>query len=247
MAMPITAVLRSEWVKITSLRSVTGTLTAIFAVSLGVTVLTSSTVGQAEAAQTHADPVFSAFYALNFGQIAAISFGATAVSSEFLNGALRISLAAVPRRGLLYAAKISVIGGLALVVGLVTSFVIFVIGQMFTGEYAIGLREPGVARAAFGGGVYLALMALLAAGLTATLRSAVAVLSVLIPFVLIASFVMGDALGAVAQYLPDRAGQLLLHQDPPGNLGPWEGLAITAGWTTLALVLGWWTMRNRDA
>ncbi|MET7309405.1 ABC transporter permease [Streptomyces sp. NPDC005134] len=241
------AVLRSEWIKIRSVRSVAGSLIAVFLATLAVTVLAFATVGQAEADNPDADLVFGAFYALNFGQIAAISFGATALSSEYLNGALRVSLAAVPHRDLFYAAKMTLIGTLALVIGLVTSFTAFLVGQLFMGEYAIGLGEPGALRAALGGGVYLALMALLAAGLTALLRSAVAVLSLLIPFILIVSFVVGDIAGGVAQYLPDRAGQLVLHQNPEGSLGPWTGLAVTAAWAGAALLTGWWAMRRRDA
>lgn len=245
--MSTTAVLRSEWIKIRSVRSVAGSLIAVFLATLAVTVLTFATVGQAEADNEGAELLFGAFYALNFGQIAAISFGATALSSEYLNGALRISLSAVPRRGLFYLAKMSVIGVLALVVGLVTSFTSFLVGQLFMGEYAIGLDEPGALRAAFGGGIYLALMALFAAGLAALLRSAVAVLSLLIPFILIVSFVIGDIAGGAAQYLPDRAGQLVLHQNPEGSLGPWAGLAVTAAWAGAALLAGWWAVRNRDA
>ncbi|WP_328908860.1 ABC transporter permease [Streptomyces sp. NBC_00234] len=247
MTMSTTAVLRSEWIKIRSVRSVAGSLIAVFLATLAVTVLTFATVGQAEADNEGAELLFGAFYALNFGQIAAISFGATALSSEYLNGALRISLSAVPRRGLFYLAKMSVIGVLALVVGLVTSFTTFLVGQLFMGEYAIGLDEPGALRAAFGGGIYLALMALFAAGLAALLRSAVAVLSLLIPFILIVSFVIGDIAGGAAQYLPDRAGQLVLHQNPEGSLGPWAGLAVTAAWAGAALLAGWWAVRNRDA
>lgn len=240
-------VARAEWIKIKSLRSGLGSLICVFAVTVAITALVFATVGKSEADNADAEPLFDAFYALNFGQIAAISFGATALSCEFLNGALRISLSAVPRRGLFYAAKMSVVGGLALGVGLVTSFTTFFVGQLFMGEYAIGPAEPGALRAAFGGGVYLALMALFAAGLAALLRSAVAVLSLLIPFILIVSFVVGDMAGSVAQYLPDRAGQLILHQNPGGGLGPWTGLAVTAAWAAAALLAGWWAVRSRDA
>ncbi|MFI2781407.1 ABC transporter permease [Streptomyces sp. ALB3] len=247
MTMSTTAVLHSEWIKIKSVRSVAGSLIAVFAVTVSVTLFAFSTVGQAEVDDPGNDLLFSAFYALNFGQIAAMSFGATALSSEFLNGALRTSLMAVPRRSLFYVSKIAVVGGLALLVGLITSSTAFLVGQLFMGEYAIGPGEPGALRAAFGGGVYLALMALFAAGLTAVLRSAVAVLSLLIPFILLVSFVVGSTAGGVSQYLPDRAGQLVLHQHPQGSLGPWAGLAVTAGWAAAALATGWWALRKRDA
>lgn len=247
MNMSTTAVLHSEWIKVRSVRSVSGSLIAVFAATLLVTLLVFPTLGQAEADKPDNDSLFFAFYALNFGQIAAISFGATAMSSEFLNGALRISLSAVPNRDLFYAAKMSVIGCLAVGTGLITSLGTFVVGQAFMGEYAVGLGESGALRAVVGGGIYLALMTLAAAGLTALLRSAVAVLSLLVPFVLIVSFVVGDVAGGAAQYLPDRAGQLILHQTTEGSLGPWTGLAVTGAWAGLALLAGWWAVRTRDA
>lgn len=247
MSMSTASVLHSEWIKIRSVRSVAGSLISVFAVTLAVTVLVFATVGQAEADRAGYEPLYSAFYALNFGQIAAIGFGATTLSSEFLNGALRTSLSAVPRRGLFYGAKMTVIGGLALAVGLVTSFSAFLVGQSFMGDRATGLGDPGSLRAAFGGGVYLALMTLFAAGLTAVLRSAVAVLGLLIPFILIVSFVVGDVAGDMAQYLPSQSGQLVLHQNPEGTLGPWTGLAVTGGWAGISLFAGWWRLRRRDA
>ncbi|AEW99711.1 ABC transporter [Streptantibioticus cattleyicolor] len=243
--MSVTAVLRSEWIKIRSVRASSGSLLAVFAATLVITLVVFATVGRSEVVDG-GDPVFGAFYALNFAQIAAIAFGTTAVSCEFAGGALRISLSAVPRRGLLYAAKTAVVAASALVVGLAAAFAAFFAGQAFLGRYAIGIGEPGALRACVGGGIYLALMALLAAGLTFLLRSAIAVLSLLIPFILIVSFVVGGIAHGAAAYLPDRAGQQVLHQQPSGGLAPWTGLAVTAAWAAAALLAGWWATRRRD-
>lgn len=89
--MSTTAVLRSEWIKVRSVRASAGSLVAIFVTTVTINILASAAVGQAEADNEGADLLFGAFYALNFGQIAAIAFGTTAVSSEYLNGALRVS------------------------------------------------------------------------------------------------------------------------------------------------------------
>ncbi|WP_420032435.1 ABC transporter permease [Streptomyces sp. cg28] len=249
--MPATAVaplsvLHSEWIKIRSLRGSLGSLIAVFAATVGITVLVFATVGRSEITSDD-DLLLGAFYALNFGQIAALAFGATAVSCEFLNGALRVSLAAVPRRGLFYAAKATVVGGCAFAVGTATTCTAFVAGQAFMGDDALSLGDPGAVRACVGGGVYLALMALFAAGLTAVLRSAVAVIGTLVPFLLIVSFVIGDMAGSAADYLPDRAGQQILREHTVGSLGPWTGLAVTALWAAAAVLAGWWSVRRRDA
>lgn len=244
--MSTTAVLHSEWLKVRTLRGSLGSLLAVFVATVAITVLVFATVGRAESDGSD-DPLFGAFYALDFGQIAALAFGATTVSAEYLDGALRVSLAAVPGRTLFYAAKMTVIGGCTLVVGTATTCTAFVAGQAFLGSDALGLGDPGALRACLGGGVYLTLMALFAAGLTAVLRSAVAVLSILVPLLLIVSFVVGDLAATAADLLPDRAGQQVLREHPVGSLGPWTGLAVTALWAALALLAGWWTVRRRDA
>ncbi|MEU6819233.1 ABC transporter permease [Streptomyces atriruber] len=240
-------VAHAEWIKIKSLRSSLVSLVIVFVATIAITTLVFATIGRSEADNADAEPLFDAFYAFNFGQIAAISFGTTAVSSEYTSGALRISLAAVPRRGLFYGSKMLVVGGLALLAGLVTSFATFLISQAFLGDEAIGLGHPGAVRACVGGGIYLALMALLAAGLTAVLRSGVAVMSILIPFTLIVSFVVGDVADGAAGFLPDKAGQQVLHEAPSGSLGPLTGLAVCAAWTAAVLLAGWWAVRRRDA
>ncbi|MFI8103132.1 ABC transporter permease subunit [Streptomyces sp. NPDC086023] len=240
-------VLHSEWIKIRSVRSVLWSLLGIVPAAVAISVLAGATTGEGEADALGSDRLAGAFFGLNFGQIAAIAFGTTAVAGEYHQGALRLSLSAVPDRTRFFLGKITVIGALALLVGWVAGLVSFLAGQAFRGPAALGLGDQGVLRAVFGSGCYLALMALFAAGLTALLRSGGAVLGLLIPFVLIVSFVVGDTVGGVARYLPDRAGQAVLHQDTAGGLGPWSGLAVMALWAGAALVAGWLAVYRRDA
>ncbi|WP_167345788.1 ABC transporter permease [Streptomyces roseochromogenus] len=191
------------------------------------------------------DPLYSAFFGVSLGRIAAIAFGTTAVSAEFRGGALRLTLSAVPDRRRWFAAKATAIALPALAVGLLTGLVTLLVGKAVLG--ADGPTWGEGLRGAVGCGVQLTLMALFAAGLAAVLRSGVATLSVLIPFVLIVSFVVGDLSGSVADYLPDRAGQVALHSTWDGALGPWSGLAVTALWTAAALLAGAWRIDRGDA
>ncbi|MEU0456280.1 ABC transporter permease [Streptomyces sp. NPDC006129] len=241
--MEFTPVLRSEWLKIRTLRSLPGTLLALFA----ATTAFSAIAGASDTSDPGFDPLFTALSGVIPGQIAAVAFGAMAVSSEFHSGALRITLAAVPRRGRWFAAKTAVIAVPALVVGLVTALTAFLVARAGLGTAADGLSTGEQVRGVVGCGVYLMLMALFAAGLAALLRSGVATLSLMIPFILVVSFVIGDATGTVADFLPDKAGQLVLHETYEGTLGPWSGLAVTALWTAAALLVGAWRLRRRDA
>lgn len=122
-----------------------------------------------------------------------------------------------------------------------------VVGRAALGADANGLTWSEGMRGVIGCGLYLTLMALLAAGLTALLRSGIATLSILIPFLLIVSFVVGGVSGTVADFLPDKAGQVVFHETWDGSLGPWTGLAVTALWAAGALLTGAWSVRHRDA
>jgi ABC-2 type transport system permease protein len=234
--------LHAEWLKIRTLRSLYGTLVALFAATTAFSALAS-----AETPEPGLDPLFTALSGVLPGQIAAISFGALAVSAEYHTGALRLSLSAVPRRGRWFAAKMTAIAVPALVGGVATALAALAVGRTGLGDAASGLSAGEQARGVLGSALYLTLMALFAAGLTALLRSGVATLSLLIPFVLVVSFVLGDAAGAATDFLPDKAGQVVLYETYDGTLGPWPGLAVTALWTAAALVAGVWSVRRRDA
>ncbi|MFB6847177.1 ABC transporter permease [Streptomyces sp. NPDC056373] len=241
--MESTPVLRSEWLKVRTLRSLPGALLAL----LTVTTAFSAIAGVSDASDPDFDPLFTALSGVIPGQIAAVTFGAMAVSSEFHQGALRLSLAAVPQRGRWFAAKAAVVALPALLVGLVTALAALLVGRAGLGAAADGLDTGEQARGVVGCGVYLMLMALFAAGIAAVLRSGVATLSLLVPFILVVSFVIGDATGTVAGFLPDKAGQLVLRETYDGTLGPWSGLAVTALWTAASLLAGAWSVRCRDA
>ncbi|GAA4552019.1 ABC transporter permease [Streptomyces collinus] len=241
--MELTPVLRSEWLKIRTLRSLPGALLALFA----ATIAFSAIAGVSDASEPGFDPLFASLSGVIPGQIAAVSFGAMAVSSEFHQGALRLSLAAVPRRGRWFAAKAAVIAVPVFLVGLVTALAALFAARAGLGPAAGGLSTGEQVRAVVGCGVYLMLMALFAAGIATLLRSGVATLSLLVPFILVVSFVIGDATGTVADFLPDKAGQLVLRETYDGTLGPWSGLAVTALWTAAALLAGAWRLRRRDA
>ncbi|TQL23867.1 ABC transporter permease [Streptomyces sp. SLBN-134] len=241
--MTFVPVLHAEWLKIRTVRSLPGALFALFA----ATTAFSAIAGVSDTSDPESDLLFMALSGVAPGQIAAIAFGAMAVSAEYHNGALRVSLAAVPRRGRWFAAKVTAIAVTTLAVSLLTAPAALLAARAGLGPAASGLTTGEQIRGVVGCALYLTLMALLAAGLTALLRSAVATLSVLIPFVVVVSFVIGDAAGTVVDFLPDRAGQVVLHQTHDGTLGPWTGLAVTALWTAAALLAGAWSLGRRDA
>ncbi|MEU2606046.1 ABC transporter permease [Streptomyces albus] len=250
-------VLTSEWTKIRSVRSTVWTLAAAVLVTIGLGALicavTASTFDDlSPTSRTTFDATYTSFAGMGIGQLAMIAFGVLVVSAEYSTGMIRNSLAAVPQRATFLWCKVLVAGPLVLVVGMITSFGTFFLGQALLGPHGVGIGDPGVLRAVFGGGLYMALIALFAIGITFVLRSPLLAFAILMPWFFLVSNILGtvEATKKVGQYLPDQAGTTVISVVPETldrPYGPWQGLLILVGWTAAALVAGLIVLKKRDA
>lgn len=256
----VSRVLRSEWTKVTTVRSTFWTLATAFVVTVGLGALlsavTASTFDNMPPDQKATfDPTFVSFAGTTLGQLAMIAFGVLAVSSEYSTGMIRSSLGAVPQRGTFMVAKIAVSTVVVLVVGMATSFVSFFLGQALLGEYATSIGEENVLRAVIGGGLYMTLMALFSMGVAFLLRSPLLAFAILMPFFFLVSNILGavEATRDVGMYLPDQAGSMIMSvvEGSMGSgdrpYGPWGGLLIMVAWVVAALLAGFVTLKKRDA
>jgi ABC-2 type transport system permease protein len=251
-------VVRSEWTKIRSVASTVWTLSLAVVVTIALGMLISAlsknefdNMGRDD--QLSFDPTFISFAGMSLGQLAMIVFGVLVVSNEYSTGMIRSSLAAVPQRGSFLFSKIAVATGLALVVGLATSFVAFFLGQAMLGTHKAEIGDSGVLRAVIGGGLYMTLIAMFSMGVAAMLRSPMLSLGILMPFFFLISNILGnvDATKKIGRYLPDQAGskimQVVTPIDDDTPYGPWGGLGIMALWVLAALLGGYVLLKKRDA
>ncbi len=256
--MAATQIIRSEWTKIRSVASTVWTLSLAVVVTIALGMLISilsrnefDTMSERD--RLSFDPTFISFAGMSLGQLAMIVFGVLVVSNEYSTGMIRTSLAAVPRRGTFLFSKIAVATGLALVVGMATSFVAFFLGQAMLGEHRAQIGDPGVLRAVIGGGLYMTLIAMFSMGVAAMLRSPMLSLGILMPFFFLVSNILGNvsATEKIGRYLPDQAGskimQVVTPVDDATPYGPWGGLGIMVLWVIAALAGGYVTLRKRDA
>ena len=90
-------------------------------------------------------------------QLAIAVLGVLVITSEYSTGMIRSTFAAVPQRRTVLAAKATVFGAVTLVVGLVSCFVAFFVGQAILSSKDIQahIGDPGVLRAVVGAGLYL--------------------------------------------------------------------------------------------
>ncbi|GGW34363.1 ABC transporter [Streptomyces lucensis JCM 4490] len=251
-------VIRSEWTKIRSVASTVWTLSLAVVVTLALGMLISALTrsqygGMPLRERLSFDPTVISFAGMTLGQLAMIVFGVLVVSNEYSTGMIRVSLAAVPQRGTFLFSKIAVAGALALVVGMVTSFAAFFLGQAMLGSLGTRIGDPGVLRAVVGGGLYMTLIALFSMGVAAMLRSPMLSLGILMPFFFLISNILGnvDATKRIGRFLPDQAGSRIMQVVPRFGddtpYGPWGGLGIMALWVIAALAGGYALLKRRDA
>ncbi|MFE9311772.1 ABC transporter permease [Streptomyces sp. NPDC088353] len=256
--MAATQVIRSEWTKIRSVASTVWTLSLTAVVTIALGMLISALSKHAfdsmdERDRFSFDPTYVSFAGMGLGQLAMIVFAVLVVSNEYSTGMIRTSLAAVPQRGAFLASKVVVATGLALVVGMVTSFAAFFLGQAMLGSLGTSLGEPGVLRAVVGGGLYMALIAMFSMGVTVMLRSPMLSLGILMPFFFLISNILVNvsATKKIGRFLPDQAGGRIMQVVPRVGddtpYGPWGGLGIMLLWVIAALAGGYVLLRKRDA
>ncbi|MET8248590.1 ABC transporter permease [Streptomyces sp. NPDC005202] len=256
--MAATQVIRSEWTKIRSVASTVWTLSLAVVVTVALGMLISALsknefdrMGPPD--RLSFDPTFVSFAGMTLGQLAMIVFGVLVVSNEYSTGMIRTSLAAVPQRGAFLFSKVAVATGLALVVGMATSFAAFFLGQAVLGPHRASIGDQGVLRAVIGGGLYMTLIAMFSMGVAAMLRSPMLSLGILMPFFFLISNILGNvsATKKVGRFLPDQAGSRIMQVvplvDDDTPYGPWGGLGIMALWVIAALAGGYVLLKKRDA
>ncbi|MFC8717532.1 ABC transporter permease [Kitasatospora sp. NPDC057198] len=251
------AVAQSEWTKIRSVRSTVWSLVSVFlitvALGLAISLVARNNVSDfTENGDRPFDATAISFIGVNFGRLAIVVFGVLAVGNEYSSGMIRVSLAAVPQRGTLLAAKTAVLGALALAASLVTVFVTFFIGQAaLGGGLSTSLGSEHVLRAVFGTALYLTLLCLLSAGVTVMVRHQILALAILVPFIMLISPILSivPVVKDWIKYFPDQTGSAITQVVPTDDLpyGPWAGLLICAAWTAAALLGGYLVLKKRDA
>jgi ABC-type transport system involved in multi-copper enzyme maturation permease subunit len=262
---PVTAFSRllvSEWTKIRSVRSTVWSLILLVIITLGftglftwLTILQWDKTDPTQRAQIMADPVSTILGAgLEFGQLTICVLGVLVMTSEYSTGVIRASLLAVPRRIPMLAAKSVVFAVLVLIVGEIVTFPSFFLGAAILHNHApVSLSDPGVARAVFGAGLYLAVLGLFALALGGIIRHTAGAITGVIAFVLVLApltqLIPGKIGKYVHAYLPTEAGQLIgqAHEQASQVLSPWEGFGVFCLWTAALLVIAGYLLKTRDA
>jgi ABC-2 type transport system permease protein len=248
--------LRAEWTKLRTVAGPAWLLIAAAALTVAVGALTAS-------AMTCRFPVCAAdapklsLTGVQLAQAVVAVLGVLAVGGEYGTGMITTTLAAMPRRGAMLAAKAATLTVPVLVAGAAGAA-----GSLLVGGWILpGHGYPGVSvldgatlRAGLGSALYLALVALLSLGIATALRNSAAAIGVVLGLL----YMFPILIGAVSdprwerrlrQLGPGNAGQAIQTTvDLPSlPIGPWQGLGVMAAWAAGALLVGWLVLRLRDA
>jgi ABC-2 type transport system permease protein len=256
--------LRSELTKLRSVRSTYWTLFLLFLA--GIAWAIADCAGEAAHWPQMAapdrlgfDPTQASIVGLALlGQLIIVVLGALTITSEYSTGMIRTSLAVMPGRGRLYAAKGAVLTAVTLAIVIITSFASFFIGQYLlrSTHVTATLGQPSVLRAVLGSALYVVLSGLFAFGIGAIVRSTAGAMTTAygLLFLLpqLAKALPSAWYAEVVRWLP--GGEVVntltstnSADNVPHLFSAWGEFAVFGGYVVIVLVVGAFLFSKRDA
>jgi ABC-2 type transport system permease protein len=243
-------VARMEWIKLRSLRSTCWVLAVTVAGAIGIAVAVGVNTEDAAADLTN-----NALAGISLGLLLIGVLGVLVMTGEYSSGMIRATLAAVPNRPLVLAAKAAVFGTVALAVGEAAGFIAFFAGgaALPGGIPAPALGQPGVLRAVVMSGAGFCLVGLIGLGLGAIIRHTPAAIAVLVGGVHVLAQFVAVLTHSLMAYLPIAivANSLTvvkpMAEDQGVFLSPWAGLGMLCLYAAVTLGAGAWLLVRRDA
>lgn len=254
--------LHAEWTKFQTLPGTGWLLLACILLTVALSV-TAATAVTCSSSACGLDPARVSLTGIVLGQAVVVILAVLAMGGEYSSGMIRVTLAAIPCRIAVLAAKSAVLVGLVLPAGTIAVLASVLAGEFilpghgFTAAHGyalLSLADGLMLRAAAGSALYLALIALLSLGVATAVRdSAVAigiVLGLLYIFPILAQVVTdADWRERLQQIGPMTAGLAIQATTGLSSLpiSPWRGLGVLAAWAAGALVVGGLLLWLRDA
>jgi hypothetical protein len=247
-------VLRSEWIRLSTLRSTKITFAAAVALMIGVAVLMSWNVDKDFETMTAADRADLAVEEVVLigrvlAELAVGVLGVMAITGEYATGMIRATLAAVPRRLPVLWTKLGLFAGVTLVVMTAASFASFFAGNaILAAHWDFSLSDSGVLRSVLGAGVALTFVCALGTLLGFIVRNTAGAISTLFAILLIAPQILPAVFPSLSEYLPTSATlSLVTAKIEDGMLQPLTAFGVLCGYLLLAAAGATWTLMRRDA
>jgi ABC-2 type transport system permease protein len=247
--------LRAEWTKLRTAPGLGWLLLGVIALTVGLGAL-ADTATHCPAHVCHTDPARAVLIGIDLSQAVVAILAVLAMSGEYGTGMIRVTLAAMPRRTAVLAAKAATVTGVVLVAGALAVAGSLLAGRLILpghGFPPVSLAPP-MLRAAAGSVLYLALIALLSLGIGTAVRSAAAAMGAVLGLLYLVPIIATTVTDAawhrhLEQLAPMTAGLTIQYTTGLRGLplSPWAGLGVLAAWAAGALLLGGLLLRLRDA
>lgn len=201
------------------------------------------------------DPLETSLAGGVIGALLFVVLGATAATSEYASGMIRLTFAAVPRRGRVLADKAAVVGAIALAAGTLATVAMFVCGQLLFAGYGLETASLADGDALLTVVVSAALTPVLpvlavALGMAAQHRGCIVGI---LAFILVPPFLAGVLPRwweeDVLRFHPLEATDVLVAghlERATADLAPGVALLVLAGWVALFLGAAWAVLERRD-
>lgn len=252
-------VLRSEWLKLITVRSTFWTsliallLAALVTVTLGLTF--SRQPGARNGGVTPSLLLLGPTLSLSFVALIVGVLGVLSIGGEYATQQIRSSYVAVPRRWPALVAKGAVVGAWSFALGLVITLGGFGLLAIFFGGRGLTVSlTGGVLGGLVGGAAYLAVVGVFAVGLGALVRSSAAGITILTALLFVAPIVLSLLAGVLHADWASNLNQFLLASAgtdldaAPGTaaLQLWAVVLTLAAWIAAAWVPAVLTTVKRD-
>lgn len=250
-------VVRSEWVKLKTLRSTVIVLVLTIVAMVGIGLLISAVTNSnwssmSPSDRAHFSAIDRALAGVNVAQLTVGVLGVLVISGEYSTGMVRATFSAVPTRLPVLWAKMLVFAATVFIVCVLSSFAAFLGGQALLGRHSVSLGAPGALRAVFGVALYLTVVGLLGVASGFITRNTAAGIAALFALLLVlpglSNLLPTSWQNSVVPYYPSSAGQALYVQHGDGAMmHPWPGFALFVGYLCVAVLAASFTLRSRDA
>lgn len=255
-------IMRSEWLKLKTLRSTWIALgLAIAVLTLAAGLIAHHLHGELAHPRffdlrelADRDPIGTPLRGFGVTQLIIGVLGVLAVTGEYATGMIRATFGAVPKRLPVLAAKLLVFAVVGFVTMLVATLVAFFTAQAFLGRFSVSLGTGPAFRVVVALSGYLTFVGVLGLALGFVVRSTAGGVAALVGLLL----VMPGILAAINtswsnsafKYLPLIAGQSMFATSKSiggGDFTPWQGTGIVFAWVVAAIVAAVVVVQKRDA
>jgi ABC-2 type transport system permease protein len=252
------AAMRSEWVKLRTVRSTVWSFLLTVAITIGLSALfctarVSRWDHMSNVQQLTFEPIGFSLNGIFLAQLAIAVLGVLVMTSEYATGQIRATFGAIPQRGLVLLAKVLVFFVVALIIGEIASFGAFFVGQaILASKSSASITDPGALRVVLGGGLYLAGIGVFSLGIGAIVRRTAGAIAIVVGVILIlpqlVEILPSPWNDDISKYLPSPAGQTMFHiTSQRVSLSTGVGALVFGGYVVGSVVIGWIMLRSRDA